>query len=179
MPPAPRTSGSRGDEADFPSRGEAAANSAGEGVDEGARLPGRAGVARGRDDAHVVVSIGLERRVQPGELRVVDAVLSADLAGRAEGDDAALRGAPPQNGDRGRHRLAGAVQGGPFDQEDGERGARSDRVDHLGVQDLLPVRQPRVLWPSEGAHEPQTWRRQVKPMVEGGEVRAQVGDVWR
>ena len=85
----------------------------------------------------------------------------------------------PQGGDRGRHSLVGAVERCPFDQEDGERGARSDRVDHLGVQDLLPVRQPRLLRPGEGAHEPQARRGQVEQTVEGGEVLAQVGDLWR
>jgi hypothetical protein len=35
-----------------------------------------------------MVGIGLERGVQLGELGVVDAVLPADLARRAEGDDA-------------------------------------------------------------------------------------------
>src|SRR6185437_6863344 len=74
-----------GDEADFLSRGEAA-HAAAEGVDEGARLPRRADVTRGRDDGHVVVGIGLERGVQLGELGVVDAMLAADLARRAEGD---------------------------------------------------------------------------------------------
>ena len=70
------------DQDDFLSRSEAAADTTGEGVDEGARLPRRAGVARGRDDGHVVVGVGLERGVQLGELGVVDAVLPADLTDR-------------------------------------------------------------------------------------------------
>ena len=167
-----------GDEADFLSRGEAA-HAAAEGVDEGARLPRRAGVARGRDDGHVVVGIGLERGVQLGELGVVDAVLPADLAGRAEGDDAALRGAQPQGGDRGRHRLAGAVQGGPLDQDDGERGAGSDRVDHFGVQDLLAEGEPGVHRAGEGTHHLEPRRRQVVQAVVGGEVLAQVSNHGR
>jgi hypothetical protein len=73
-----------GDEADFLSRSEASLDAAGEGVDEGAGLPRCAGVAGGRDDGHVVVGIGLERGAQLGELGVVDAVLPADLAGRAD-----------------------------------------------------------------------------------------------
>ena len=51
-------------------------------------------------------------------------------------------------------------------------------MNHLGVQDLLPVRQPRVRWPGEGAHEPQARRREVEQVVEGGEVLAQVADLW-
>src|SRR5215470_4148194 len=70
----------RGDEADFLSRGEAA-HAAAEGVDEGARLARRAGVAGGRDDGHTVAGVVLERGVQPGELGMADAVLPADLAG--------------------------------------------------------------------------------------------------
>jgi hypothetical protein len=58
----------------------------------------------------VVVGVGLERGIQLGELGVVDAALPADLAGRAEGDDAALRGAQPQGGDRGRQ--GGATSAG-------------------------------------------------------------------
>ena len=52
-------------------------------------------------------------------------------------------------------------------------------MDHLGVQDLLPVGQPRVPWPGEGAHEPQARRRQVEQTVEDSEVLAQVGYLWR
>ena len=80
------------DEVDFLSRGEAG-QAAAEGVDEGARLPRRAGVAGGGDDGYVVAGVGLEGGVQLGDLGVVDAVLAADLAGWAEGDDAALGGA--------------------------------------------------------------------------------------
>src|SRR5260370_8700499 len=47
-----------GDEADFLSRGEAA-QAAAEGVDEGARLPARAGVARGPAAGHAGVAIAL------------------------------------------------------------------------------------------------------------------------
>jgi hypothetical protein len=54
---------------------------------------------------------------------------------RAHGSPAAP--VSPVGGDRGRHRLAGAVQGGSFDQDDGECGAGGDRVDHFGVQDLF------------------------------------------
>src|SRR5579863_2642155 len=72
-----------GDEADFSHWNEAGANAPREGVDEGARFTRCAGVARGRDNGHVVVGIGLERGVQLGDLGVVDAVLPADLAGRA------------------------------------------------------------------------------------------------
>ena len=60
----------------------------------------------------MVVGIGLERGVQLVELGVVDTVLAADLAGRTERDDAALRGTEAQCGYRGRHRLVGAVEGG-------------------------------------------------------------------
>ena len=98
---------------------------------------------------------------------------------RAEGDDAALRGAQPQGGDRGRDRLPGAVQGGSLDQDDGERGAGSDRVDHFGVQNLLPKGEPGVHRAGEGAHHLQARRRQVVQAVVGGEVLAQVGNHGR
>ena len=80
VPPALRTSGSEATRTTSFLGVKLLADAAGEGVDEGARLPRRAGVARGRDDGHVVVGIGLERGVQLGELGVVDAVLPADLA---------------------------------------------------------------------------------------------------
>ena len=126
------------------------------------------------------VGVGAERVVQLFQLRVRNAVLPTDLACGAERDDAALRGAHPQGSDRGRDRLVGAVQRVSLDQEDGERGAGSDRVDQLRVQDLLSIRQPWRLWPSEGTREPQVRRRQVEETIEDGEVLAQVGDVrWR
>jgi hypothetical protein len=76
-------------------------------------------------------------------------------------------------------RTVGAIERRPFDQDDGEPGARSDRVDHLGVQDLLPVGQPRVLQPGEGAHNPKARRRQMEQMVEGGKIPAQVSNLRR
>jgi hypothetical protein len=79
-----------GDEYDFLFRDEAAGDAAGETLDECAGLSRRSGIPCGRDDGYVVVGIGLERGVQLSELGAVDAVLPADLAGRAERDDAAL-----------------------------------------------------------------------------------------
>ena len=168
-----------GDEDRFLSRGEAAADASVEGVDEGARLPRRARVARCRDDRHVVGLVVLQRGVQLGELGTVDAVLSADLPGRAERDDATLGGAQPQGGDRRHDGVVRAVEGCPFDQDDGERGARRHRVDHLGVQDLLPEGEPGVSRVGEGAHHLKARRRHVEQAVEGGEVLAQVSYQWR
>jgi hypothetical protein len=88
-----------GDKSYFLPRGEAAADAgSGDGVDEGARFPRRPGVACGGDDGDVVAGIGLERGVQLGELGVADAVLSADLPGWAERDDAALDATELQGG---------------------------------------------------------------------------------
>ena len=58
--------------------------------------------------------MGLQRGVQPRELGVVDAVLPADLAGRAKGDDPSSRGGHRQ-GDKadcasGRHRTGRKLQ---------------------------------------------------------------------
>src|SRR5487761_1119914 len=105
-----------------------------------------------------------------------DAVLTADLAGRAKGDNAPLRGAQPQGGYRGSDGVVCAVQGGPFDQDDGERGARRDRVDYLGVKDLLPEGEPGVRGVGEGAHHLQARRRQVEEAVEGSKVPSKVTD---
>ena len=110
---------------------------------------------------------------------MVDAVLSADLPGRAERDDAALLGAQTQGGDRRCDGVVRVVEGGPFDQEDGERGTRRDRVDYLGVQDLLSEGEPGVRRVGEGAYHLEARRRQVEQAVEGSKVQPQVSDLRR
>ena len=83
-----------------------------------------------------------QRRVQAPHLRAGIAMLAADLAGRADRDHAALGGAKPDRGDRGRDRVLDVVQGRRLDQDNDQGRVGRDDVGHLEVEYLLAVGQP-------------------------------------
>jgi len=114
----------------------------GQAFDHRARLADGADVARGGDHGHVPGCRGLECAVQAIDLGRGVAVLAACLAGGADRDHASLGRSHPDRGDGGRDRVGGVLQRCRFDEDDGDRGARRDRVHVLGVEHLLAVGEP-------------------------------------
>ena len=107
---------------------------AGQALDHRARLADGADVARGGDHGDVPGGGVLERRVEAIDLGGGVAVLSACLSGGADRDHAARADVPS----RIAATAAAVASAGSFNDValtriDGDRGARGDRVHHLGV----------------------------------------------